>query len=80
MQLSTKVKGIVTHYKMLETQISQVSQHQSFSSVPPGQSEQNTKGHLNDIIVLSNEHVDKLKKEEVMVKEKFRKIIDKFKK
>jgi len=52
-KLTSKVDSIATHIKMLETQISQVSQHVATSSQTPGifpsQTEANAKAHINSI-------------------------------
>ena len=51
--LANKVDALATHNKMLETQISQVAQHQASSAAPagtfPGQPQPNPKGHANAI-------------------------------
>lgn len=73
-QLSTKVDGISTHSKMLETQIRSSCPTSSFCFCPS----RIIPGTIS--MVLNSEHVDNLKKEEVVVKEKFRKNIDKLKK
>jgi len=52
-KLNTKVDSITTHTKMLETQISQVTQQVATSSqtpgIFPGQTEANPKAHVNAI-------------------------------
>lgn len=57
-KLASKVDSITIHTKMLNTQIFQVAEQQSSSSVPTeifvGEPEQIPKGHLN-IAILRNE-------------------------
>ena len=56
-QLGTKVDQIITHNKMLETQISQVVLNQAPQTTPggqfPGQPQQNPRGQANAITLRS---------------------------
>jgi len=60
-QLASKVDMLVTHNKMLETQISQVAQQQASTVEPsgtfPAQPHPNLKGHLNDITLRSGKEL-----------------------
>ncbi|KAI5396354.1 hypothetical protein KIW84_062526 [Lathyrus oleraceus] len=62
-QLASKVDALATHNKMLETQISQVAQHQASTTSPtrtfPGQPQPNSKGHANVVILRSGKEVDR---------------------
>ena len=57
MQLGTQVDQIITHNKMLETQISQVAQNQAPQTIPegqfPGQPQPNPRGQANAISLWS---------------------------
>ena len=61
-QLASKVDALATHNKMLETQISQVAQHQASTAAPagtfPGQPQPNPKGHANAVILRSGKELD----------------------
>jgi hypothetical protein len=61
-QLGTKVDQIVTHTKMLETQISQVALNQAPQTTPggqfPGQPQQNPRGQANAITLRSGNAYD----------------------
>ena len=61
-QLANKVDAMATHNKMLETQISQVAQHQAASAAPagtfPGQPQPNPKGHANAIMLRSGAELE----------------------
>ncbi|XP_050876104.1 uncharacterized protein LOC127079779 [Lathyrus oleraceus] len=56
-QLGTKLDSVITHNKMLETQISQAAQQQATQTTPggqfPGQPQPNPKGHANAISLRS---------------------------
>jgi cell division protein FtsB len=56
-QLTSKLDVLATHNRMLETQISQVAQHQASTSAPagtfPGQPQQNPKEQANAVILRS---------------------------
>ena len=60
--LANKVDALATHNKMLETQISQVAQHQASSVAPAdtfhGQPQPNPKGHANAITLRSGTKID----------------------
>ncbi|XP_050909111.1 uncharacterized protein LOC127122878 [Lathyrus oleraceus] len=61
-QLSSKIDVMVTHNKMLETQIFHVAQQQVTIAVPvgtfPGQPQPNPKGHANAITLRSGTKLD----------------------
>lgn len=61
-QLGTKVDYVITHNKMLETQISQVAQRQVAQATPGGQfpiqPQPNPKGHANIIALRSRTTYD----------------------
>ncbi|XP_050895594.1 uncharacterized protein LOC127102238 [Lathyrus oleraceus] len=61
-QLGTKLDSVITHNKMLETQISQVAQQQATQTTPggqfPGQPQPNPKGHANAIALWSGATYD----------------------
>ncbi|AES66466.1 hypothetical protein MTR_2g071670 [Medicago truncatula] len=68
-KLTSKVDSIVTHNKMLDTQISQVAQQVASSTqtprIFPGQPETNPKVHLNVVTLMNGR-----KLEEPQVKDK----------
>ncbi|XP_050914685.1 uncharacterized protein LOC127129574 [Lathyrus oleraceus] len=61
-QLGTKVDSIITHNKMLETQISQITQQQAPQAIPggkfPGQPQPNPRGKANAITLRSGTTYD----------------------
>lgn len=61
-QLGNKVDYVVTHNKMLETEISQVAQQQDAQVTPgglfPGQPQSNPKDHVNVILIRSGTQYD----------------------
>lgn len=61
-QLANKVDALATHNKMLETQTSQVAQHQASTAAPagtfPGQPQPNPKEHATAVILRSGKEVD----------------------
>ena len=73
-QISTKFDQMMTHHKMLETQISQVAQTQATQTTPggqfPGQTQPNPKGQANVITLRSGTAYDGPKLPTMCVPEK----------
>lgn len=71
-QVTTNVEPMSTHNKMLETYISQITQHKASKSVPqrffPGQPDQNSRGHVNDTVTRSGKRVEISERGGVQVK------------
>lgn len=61
-QIGTKVDSIITHNKMLETQISQIAQQQAPHAIPggqfSGQPQPNPRGKANDVTLQSGTTYD----------------------